>query len=134
MHRSRTRFCSSLDLTGADSPRAPNDNVRCFEDLNEGQQAVYNAIVRSRQKKVLNDWRVIIEQYLEYRKPFLVDAYQLNTPQYSGRCPDLYVLPCFIPAGKHTYLVRNNHKMEYTMHTTLTDFRTEDPPVLIKEI
>lgn len=24
--------------------------------------------------------------------------------------------------------------MEYSMHTTLTDFRTEDPPILIKEI
>lgn len=107
MNRSRTRFCSSIDLMGMDSPTAPNDNVRCFEDLNERQQQVYNAIVRSRQKKVLNDWRIIIEQYLEYRKPFLVDAYQLNKPMYSGRCPNLYVLPCFIPAGKHTYLVRN---------------------------
>jgi len=83
---------------------------------------------------MLNDWKGVLEQYLEYRKPFLVDAYQLNKPQYKGRCKNLYVLPCFMPAGKHTYLVKNLHKGEYTMHTTIADFRVEDPPVLIKEL
>ena len=39
-----------------------------------------------------------------------------------------------MPAGKHTYLVRNEDTLEYTMHTTLTDFRSEDPPVLLKEL
>ena len=87
-----------------------------------------------RQKKIVNDWKGVLEQYLEYRKPFLIDGYQLNKPQYKGRCKNLYVLPAFIPAGKHTYLVKNNHMGEYTMHTTIADFRTEDPPVLIKEL
>jgi hypothetical protein len=37
-------------------------------------------------------------------------------------------------AGKHTYLVKNMSTLDYTMHTTLADFRSEDPPVLIKEL
>ena len=82
----------------------------------------------------MSDWKCIIEQYLEYRKPFLVDAYQLNSKKYSAHCPNLYVLPVFMPAGKHTYLVKNLATREYTMHQTICDFRTEDPPVLIKEL
>lgn len=76
----------------------------------------------------------MIEQYLEYRKPFLVDAFQLKSYKYKSRCPNLYVLPTFMPAGKHTYLVKNMNNYEFTMHTTLADFRSEDPPVLIKEL
>ncbi len=39
-----------------------------------------------------------------------------------------------MPAGKHTYLIKNMDTLSYTMHTTLADFRSEDPPVLIKEL
>ena len=39
-----------------------------------------------------------------------------------------------MPAGKHTYLVKNMDTFEYTMHNTLADFRSEDPPILIKEL
>lgn len=37
-------------------------------------------------------------------------------------------------AGKHTYMVKNMDSLEYTMHNTICDFRTEDPPVLIKDL
>ena len=83
---------------------------------------------------MLNNWKNVIEQYLEYRKPFLVDAHLLKSKKYRGRCPNLFVLPVFMPAGKHTYLVKNMDTYEYTMHNTLTDFRTEDPPILLKEL
>ena len=39
-----------------------------------------------------------------------------------------------MPAGKHTYLVKNMETLDYTMHQTICDFRTEDPPVLVKEL
>ena len=39
-----------------------------------------------------------------------------------------------MPAGKHTYLVKNMDTYQYSMHTTMADFRTEDPPVLIKDL
>ena len=39
-----------------------------------------------------------------------------------------------MPAGKHTYLVKNMETLDYTMHSTICDFRTEDPPVLIKDL
>lgn len=39
-----------------------------------------------------------------------------------------------MPAGKHTYLVKDMDTYEYTMHGTICDFRTEDPPVLLKEL
>jgi len=58
----------------------------------------------------------------------------LKSSKYKGRCPNLFVLPIFIPAGKHTYMVKNMDTLEYTLHNTLADFRTEDPPVLIKEL
>ena len=87
---------------------------------------------KQRQRKILADWKGVIEQYLEYRKPFLVDAYQMKN--HKGRCPDLYVLPVFMPAGKHSYLVKNLDTYQYSMHNVIADFRTEDPPVLIKEI
>lgn len=60
-----------------------------------------------RLKTILGDWKGLLEQYLEYRKPFLVDAHHLDKPQYKGRCKNLYVFPTFLPAGKHTYLVKN---------------------------
>lgn len=44
------------------------------------------------------------------------------------------MLPVFLPAGKHTYLVKNLKSHDYTMHQVICDFRTEDPPVLIKEL
>ena len=58
----------------------------------------------------------------------------LNEKKYNKRCPNLFVLPVFMPAGKHTYLVKNMETYQYSMHTNLADFRTEDPPVLIKEL
>jgi len=90
--------------------------------------------VKQRQQRILKNWKSVIEQYLEYRKPFLVDAYLLNSKKYVGHCPNLFVLPVFMPAGKHTYLVKNMDTYEYSLHNTLADFRTEDPPVLIKDL
>ena len=31
-------------------------------------------------------------------------------------------------------MVKNMDLLEYTMHNTICDFRTEDPPVLIKDL
>ena len=39
-----------------------------------------------------------------------------------------------MPAGKHTYMVKNMATLDYTMHQTICDFRTEDPPILIKDL
>ena len=39
-----------------------------------------------------------------------------------------------MPAGKHTYVVKNMQSQDYTMHQMICDFRTEDPPGLIKEL
>lgn len=83
---------------------------------------------------MLHNWKSVIEQYLEYRKPYLVDAYLLKSKKYKGHCPNLFVLPVFMPAGKHTYMVKNMDTYEYTLHNTLADFRTEDPPILLKEL
>ena len=49
-------------------------------------------------------------------------------------CPDLFVLPVIMPAGKHTYLIKNMDSLDYTMHQTICEFRTEDPPILIKDL
>ena len=114
--------------------QSPSENVRCYEDLSAAQQKYYDRIVKKQQANILSDWKGVIEQYLEYRKPFLVDAYQLNSRKYSQRCPNLYVLPVFMPAGKHTYLVKNMDTLQYTMHQTICDYRTEDPPILIKDL
>ena len=35
-------------------------------------------------------------------------------------------------AGKHTYLIQDPRIDTYTMHTTICDFRTEDPPKMVK--
>ena len=35
-------------------------------------------------------------------------------------------------AGKHTYLVQDPRFDTYTMHTNISDFRTEDPPKMMK--
>ena len=106
--------------------------------MTEPQQKYYYKVLEHRQKRILKHWKSIIEQYLEYRKPFLIDAYQLKNCQHSykqkGQIPDLWVFPTFMPAGKHTYLIKNMDTLGYTMHTTLADFRSEDPPVLIKEL
>ena len=135
LRRSSSRFTSAHSVVQAEwQVPMPGDSVRSYEDLTVPQQRFYDKVAKYRQGRILNDWKGIIEQYLEYRKPFLVDAYQLNRPEYRGRCPDLYVLPVFMPAGKHTYLVKNQDTFQYTMHTTICDFRTEDPPVLIKEL
>lgn len=112
----------------------PTDNVRSYDDLSELQQRYYDLLVKRQRERILSDWKGVLEQFLEYRKPFLVDAYQLNSKKYNKRCPNLYVLPLFMPAGKHTYLVKNIQAQDYTMHQTICDFRTEDPPVLIKEL
>lgn len=69
---------------------------------------------------------------MEYKKPNLVDAHQLRGPDYQDGCNDLYVHPCFMKAGKHSYLVHEPEHSYYSMHTTICDFRTEDPPKLLK--
>ena len=109
LRRTTSRFMSSsnVDLNAFHQVAMPAENVRSYEELSPPQQRFYDRVARTFQKRILNDWKGIIEQYLEYRKPFLVDAYQLKGEQYQGRCPDLYVLPVFMPAGKHYYLVKN---------------------------
>ena len=52
--------------------------MRNYQDLNETQQKFYDHLVRHRHEKTLKSWKAVIEQYLEYRKPFLVDAYHLK--------------------------------------------------------
>ena len=116
------------------SVQPPSNNVRKYEELSEAQQRYYDAVLKQRQERILRNRKSVIEQYLEYRKPFLVDAFLLNTKKYQGRCPNLFVLPVFMPAGKHTYLVKNMDTYEYSMHNALADFRSEDPPVLLKDL
>lgn len=48
--------------------------------------------------------------------------------QTKTSCDGLYVLPVFMKAGMHTYLVQDPKDDSYTMHTTICDFRTEQPP------
>lgn len=86
---------------------SPTSKCKNYEDLTSYQKRYFDKILRQRHHRILSGWKGIIEQYLEYRKPFLLDAYLLDSKKYNGRCPDLYVLPVFMPAGKHSYLVKN---------------------------
>ena len=70
----------------------------------------------------------MIEAHLEYKKPNLLDAHQLRTASYKKGCENLYVHPCFMKAGKHNYLVHIPETTYWTMHTTISEFRSEDPP------
>ena len=53
--------------------------LRRYEDLSDCQKRFYDETVKERHTRILNNWKGVIEQYLEYRKPFLVDAYMLNS-------------------------------------------------------
>lgn len=57
----------------------PSESIRSYDELNEHQKKYYDRIVKQKKQEILSDWKGVIEQYLEYRKPFLVDAYQLNS-------------------------------------------------------
>ena len=76
----------------------------------------------------MSNWKRVIEAHLEYRKPNLIDAHQLKTKFYQKSCENLYVFPCFMKAGKQNYLVHLPDSNYFSMHNTICDFRSEDPP------
>ena len=47
---------------------------------------------------------------------------------YNKNCDNLYVHPCFMKAGKKNYVVHIPETNYYSTHTSICDFRTEDPP------
>ena len=47
---------------------------------------------------------------------------------YNKNCDNLYVHPCFMKAGKKNYVVHIPDTNYYSTHTSICDFRTEDPP------
>ena len=47
---------------------------------------------------------------------------------YNKDCENLYVHPCFMRAGKKHYVVHIPDTNYYSTHTSICDFRTEDPP------
>ncbi|CDW89852.1 UNKNOWN [Stylonychia lemnae] len=66
-----------------------------------------------------------------YRRPYLVNGQFLE--RFSDRTQEqLYVYPCFIRAGKHSYIVKNTDD-DYFLHKMIAPFREEDIPVYIKQ-
>ena len=89
---------------------------------------LYAEVRRQREEQIYQNWKNLIESHLIYKKPNLVDAHHLKDPSYKNSCEDLYVYPCFMKVGKQSYLVHEAAHSYYSMHTTICDFRTEDPP------
>ena len=102
--------------------------IKSIDDMNTTQMQQYEKFRQQRIQLIQNRWKDHIEAFLEYKKPNLVDAHQLADPCFKENCDNLYVHPCFMKAGKHNYLVYDPEESYYTMHTTICDFRSEDPP------
>ena len=106
----------------------PRAEIKSIEDMTINQMELYQKMLKNRNLQIISDWKSHLEAFLEYKQPNLVDGYQLIGRQYKASCEGLYVHPCFMKAGKHSYLVYEPAEKYYTMHTTMCDFRAEEPP------
>ena len=99
-----------------------------MEDMTRSQQEWFERVKQKRYQSILSSWKKGIEAHLEYRNPNLIDAHQLRTRFYQKSCENLYVFPCFMKAGKQNYLVHLPDSNYFSMHNTICDFRSENPP------
>ena len=52
----------------------PRSEINSLDDMSSAQLELYNQVKASRRKAITDKWKSQIEAFLEYRKPFLVDA------------------------------------------------------------
>eukprot|EP00349_Pseudokeronopsis_sp_Brazil_P006027 CAMPEP_0202967230 /NCGR_PEP_ID=MMETSP1396-20130829/12024_1 /ASSEMBLY_ACC=CAM_ASM_000872 /TAXON_ID= /ORGANISM="Pseudokeronopsis sp., Strain Brazil" /LENGTH=291 /DNA_ID=CAMNT_0049692037 /DNA_START=293 /DNA_END=1165 /DNA_ORIENTATION=+ len=70
-------------------------------------------------------WRETIQASIKYRKVFMVNAGLI------GEEDQVFVLPTFVEAGKHRFVVRSEGKM--FVHNFITPVREEDIPIVVKK-
>ena len=69
LRRSSSRFTSAQNVVQAEwQVPMPGDSVRSYEDLTAPQQRCYDQVAKYRQRRILHDWKGIIEQYLEQKE------------------------------------------------------------------
>ena len=128
----------NLDRKKEDRINFPRQDIKFKDDMTPMQMEFYTEIRQKRDQEKFRNWKNLIESHLVYKKPNFVDAHHLKDPSYKYSCEDLYVFPCFMKVGKQSYLVHEATYNYYSMHTTICNFRTEDPPkckfTLISEI
>ena len=52
----------------------PRSEISSLDDMTNGQLEFFNKVKNRRQKDIESTWKSQIEAWLEYRKPFLIDA------------------------------------------------------------
>lgn len=79
-----------------------SEGIYSKDDLEEKHLKVLESYKREKIAKYYDNWSALFEQFLQYKRPFLVNGVHVQNLSYE----DLYVQPCFISSGRQYFVIQ----------------------------
>lgn len=91
-----------------------------YEELTRKQKLQYKLIANREERAMRKDCLALLVDSLRYRQPLLVNSEAAIEQLESDSSAKVYVLPMFLPPGKHTLLLSQKDRFKPTESCHLT--------------